>query len=164
MAWCVHGIDWVMRACHISLTGYCPKMSLWQEHVPREGWMCDVRIPEALAHVYHSDAWNDQPNFVYRYTHMFTGMQISSRCQSFSGSLSQFPFLCPKYLLDCCLVIQSFRQICAQILTTLKEPTGREEMFRLDEKCVPLFFNLLFLLLSSALTNQFWCFLICSNI
>lgn len=64
-----HGV--FMECCswlsHVSLTGYCPKMSLWQEHVPCEGWLYHVWIPETLAHVYHSDARNDQPNSVYRY-------------------------------------------------------------------------------------------------
>lgn len=114
-----------MRACRVSLTGYCPKMSLWQEHVPREGWMCDVWVPEALAHVYHSDAWNDQPNFVYRYTHVFTGMQIFSCCQSFTGNPSQFLF---SVLNTCEIVVLSYSCVIqahiTQILTTVNESTN----------------------------------------
>lgn len=92
-----------MHACHVSLTGYCPKMSLWQEHVPCEGWLYHVWIPETLAHVYHSDAWNDQPNFVYRYAYVCRNANffLLPIFLSISYSLSL-----PKYLLDCHLVTQ----------------------------------------------------------
>lgn len=73
LTWCVHGnavLGGFTHGCHVSLTGHCPKMSLWQEYVPCEGWLYHVWIPETLAHVYHSDAWNDQPYFVYRYAYV----------------------------------------------------------------------------------------------
>lgn len=61
-------------------------MSLWQEHVPCEGWLYRVWVPQTLAHVYHSDAWNDQQDFVPRYD-MDTEMQNSS-CLPFIADLS----------------------------------------------------------------------------
>lgn len=78
--------SWKCYSCHVSLTGHCPKMSLWKEHVPCKGWLYPVWVPQTLAHVYHSDAWNDQPDFVPRYG-MDTEMQ-SSCCLPFIANLS----------------------------------------------------------------------------
>uniref|UniRef100_A0A674J4S4 Uncharacterized protein n=1 Tax=Terrapene triunguis TaxID=2587831 RepID=A0A674J4S4_9SAUR len=50
----------------VSLTGYCSAMSLSQEHVPCEGRLCHVWVPEAAAHVCDGDAWDDQSNSVHR--------------------------------------------------------------------------------------------------
>lgn len=85
-------------------------MSLWQEHVPCEGWLYHVWIPETLAHVYHSDAWHDQPNFVYRYACVYRNANFFLlpifHCQSL---LISYSLSLPNYLLDCHLVMQIVR-------------------------------------------------------
>ena len=111
-----------MHACRVSLKGYCPKMSLWQEHVPCEGWLYHVWIPETLAHVYYSDAWNDQPNFVYRYAYVYRNANFFLlpifHCQSLSIS---YYLSLPKYLLDCHLVIQIVQaRVCTKTNYTVR--------------------------------------------
>lgn len=55
-----------LKLHHVSLAGHRAALPVRQEHVPREGRLHHVWVPEAAAHVPHGDARDDQPHPVHR--------------------------------------------------------------------------------------------------
>ena len=51
----------------VSSADFCPGLPGREELVPRERRLRPVRVPEAVAHVQHRHAGNDQPRPVHRY-------------------------------------------------------------------------------------------------
>lgn len=62
----------------LSLAGHCPALPLSQKHVSCEGWLHHVWVPQAAAHVPHSDDRNGQPHPVHRWCLLLDSAAILS--------------------------------------------------------------------------------------
>ena len=78
---------------HVSLAGHCAALPVRQGHVPREGRLHHVWVPEAAAHVPHGDARDDQPHPVHRWHLLLDSPTSLSHFENPHGSLFLFSAL-----------------------------------------------------------------------
>lgn len=84
-----HQFPVVSLPSRVSLAGHCTALLVWQEHVPREGRLHRVWVPEAAAHILHGDAGDDQPHPVHRQA----ALLISILRSNSHTSIKEFLFL-----------------------------------------------------------------------